>query len=117
MLINNAYIENGHLIAIVNENSSTVVTGFEIIDGNLIATVEPNTGANVVTELYINDGRLIGKGLNMAKIDLGQVVGPQGEQGPQGERGEKGENGITPTFSIENGHLFADYDNPYVTNE
>lgn len=67
----------------------------------------------------------------MAKVDLGNVVGPQGakgdtgpqgiqgERGPQGvkgdtgPRGAKGEPGISPTFTIENGHLFADYDNPY----
>ena len=37
--------------------------------------------------------------------------GPQGEQGPQGPAGK---NGISPTFRIdENGHLLADYDNPY----
>lgn len=29
------------------------------------------------------------------------------------KNGSKGNDGITPTFSIENGHLFADYDNPY----
>lgn len=70
----------------------------------------------------------------MAKVDLGNVVGPQGakgdtgpqgvkgDTGPQGEPGVKGDTGprgaqgapgISPTFSIENGHLFADYDNPY----
>ena len=92
----------------------------------------------------------------MAKVDLGQVVGPTGATGPQGPKGDKGatgdtgpqgpkgdtgatgatgpqgpkgatgskgatgpqgpkgDNGITPTFSIEDGHLFADYDNPYI---
>lgn len=55
----------------------------------------------------------------MAKVDLGQVVGANGAKGdmgatgPQGPQGPKGDNGITPTFSIENGHLFADYDTPY----
>ena len=70
----------------------------------------------------------------MAKVDLGSVVGPKGdtgakgETGPQGEQGiqgiqgpagpkgatgEPGANGISPTFTIENGHLYADYDNPY----
>lgn len=67
----------------------------------------------------------------MAKVDLGNVVGPQGvkgdpgqqgiqgEPGPQGVKGDtgprgvQGEPGISPTFTIENGHLFADYDNPY----
>lgn len=77
----------------------------------------------------------------MAKVDLGQVVGPQGPQGktgaqgpqgdpgpqglkgdtgaqgPQGARGPQGEPGISPTFSIKDGHLYADYDNPYTPNQ
>ena len=84
-----------------------------------------------LTKVYIENGNLIAEymeGENMAKVDLGNVVGPQGpkgdqgpigETGPQGPIGETGpqgpagKNGITPTFSIEGGHLFANYDNPY----
>ena len=40
-------------------------------------------------------------------------TGAQGPQGPRGATGPQGESGISPTFSIENGHLYADYDNPY----
>lgn len=71
------------------------------------------------------------EGEEMAKVDLGQVVGPQGPagakgdtgaQGPKGDTGARGatgatgpagKDGISPTFSIEGGHLYADYDNPY----
>lgn len=68
----------------------------------------------------------------MAKVNLGRVVGDQGPQGPQGPRGDpgpqgktgpqgpqgpQGEAGIAPTFSIENGNLYADYDNPYTPEE
>lgn len=56
------------------------------------------------------------EGETMAKVDLGQVVGAQGETGPKGEQGIAGKDGISPTFSIENGHLYADYDNPYKPN-
>ena len=64
----------------------------------------------------------------MAKVDLGNVIGPKGDTGatgatgPQGPKGDtgatgatgpQGPQGICPTFSIENGHLYADYDNPY----
>ena len=78
-----------------------------------------------LTKVYIENGNLIAEymeGDKMAKVDLGQVVGPQGpagKTGPQGPigntgpQGPAGKNGITPTFSIEGGHLFADYDNPY----
>ena len=87
-----------------------------------------------LTKVYIENGSLIAEymeGNNMAKVDLGQVVGPRGpigETGPRGPAGETGPrgpigetgpqgsagtNGITPTFSIEGGHLFADYEHPY----
>ena len=58
----------------------------------------------------------------MAKINLGSVVGPAGPKGPKGDtgpqgatgpKGEKGDPGISPTFSVEDGNLYADYDNPY----
>ena len=59
----------------------------------------------------------------MSKVDLGKVVGERGPQGPQGAQGERGPqgpqgaNGISPTLSIESdGHLYADYDNPYNPN-
>ena len=47
-----------------------------------------------------------------AKGDTG-ATGPQGPKGATGATGPQGDPGISPTFSIENGHLFADYDNPY----
>lgn len=48
---------------------------------------------------------------HMAIKDLGKVVGDTGAQGPQGKQG------ISPTFSInDQGHLLADYDNPYDPN-
>ena len=54
---------------------------------------------------------------NMAKVNLGHVVGPKGETGATGATGAKGEDGISPTFSIDaNGDLLADYDNPYNPN-
>lgn len=57
---------------------------------------------------------------NMAKVNLGHVVGAKGDPGAQGIPGPKGEQGlqgISPTFSIDaNGDLLADYDNPYDPN-
>ena len=90
--------------------------------------------AMYVDHFTVENGRLNAyykEGDNMAKVDLGNVVGPQGakgdtgpqgiqgERGPKGvkgdtgPRGEQGVPGISPTFTIENGHLYADYDNPY----
>lgn len=77
----------------------------------------------------------------MAKVNLGKVVGEQGPAGPAGPKGDpgvqgpagpkgnpgvqgkqgpagpKGDPGISPTFSIEGGNLYADYDNPYTPKE
>lgn len=40
-------------------------------------------------------------------------TGAQGPMGPAGAKGAQGEPGISPTFKITDGHLYADYDNPY----
>ena len=75
--------------------------------------------AMYVDHFTVENGRLNAyykEGDKMAKVDLGQVVGApgaKGDPGPKGDPGQKGDPGISPTFTIENGHLFADYDNPY----
>lgn len=83
----------------------------------------------MVDHFNIENGHLIcyyKEETTMAKIDLGNVVGPKGDRGETGATGAtgpkgatgatgpKGDPGISPTFSIEaDGHLYADYDNPY----
>ena len=75
-----------------------------------------------IDHFNVESGKLIAyykRGDTMAKVDLGSVVGPQGpagDTGPQGPAGPKGPAGISPTFSVEGGHLYADYDNPYTPN-
>lgn len=94
-------------------------------------TYNTNSEYQQIDHLDVEDGHLIAfykEGEEVAKVDLGQVVGPQGPagakgdtgaQGPQGAKGATGatgpagKDGISPTFSIEGGHLYADYDNPY----
>lgn len=97
-------------------------------------TYNTNSEYQQIDHFDVEDGHLIAfykEGEEMAKIDLGQVVGPKGSagekgdtgaQGPQGAKGATGatgatgpagKDGISPTFSIEGGHLYADYDNPY----
>lgn len=54
---------------------------------------------------------------HMAIKDLGKVVGDRGPTGDTGPQGPQGKQGISPTFSInDQGHLLADYDNPYDPN-
>lgn len=81
-----------------------------------------NSEYQQIDHFDVEDGHLIAfykEGEEMAKVDLGQVVGPQGPAGAKGDTGAKGatgpagKDGISPSFSIEGGHLYADYDNPY----
>lgn len=105
-----------------NLGTSPIITKFVVNkSGNLIANYQNTKGNIKAKRFYIENGHLIGE-TDMAKVDLGQVVGPQGATGPQGPKGEtgptgpqgpEGKQGITPTFSIDGGHLFADYDTPY----
>lgn len=54
---------------------------------------------------------------HMAIKDLGKVVGDRGPTGATGPQEPQGKQGISPTFSInDQGHLLADYDNPYDPN-
>ena len=94
-------------------------------------TYNTNSEYQQIDHFDVENGHLIAfykEGEEMAKVDLGQVVGPQGPagatgatgaQGPKGDTGATGatgpagKDGISPTFSIEGGHLYADYDNPY----
>lgn len=68
----------------------------------------------MVDHFNIENGHLIcyyKEEKTMAKVDLGNV---KGEKGDTGAKGDKGDPGISPTFTIEaDGHLYADYDNPY----
>lgn len=131
---NNSY--NAMCFLIGPTYNSDLPQGFRInnvtlIDGNLQIDYTNNNQYDV--EFYIDGGNLKVKfmkgGKVMSLVDLGNVIGPQGEtgatgpQGPQGETGATGPQGaagISPTFTIGDGtggtisgHLYADYDNPY----
>ena len=112
---------DGHLQIEYNLGTKPVITQFEVNKiGNLIATYSDTKAAIKVKNLEINkEGHLIATGDDMAKVDLGSVVGPQGPKGDTGAKGAtgatgpQGPRGITPTFSLTNGHLYVDYDTPY----
>ena len=112
-----------------NESSGNV-SQVGIENGNLMVTYKKEDG----TMAKVNLGSVVGPagpkgdtGLAGPKGDRGPqgatgpqgergpqgATGPQGERGPQGATGPKGDPGISPTFSIEGGNLYADYDNPY----
>ena len=112
----------------------------ELVNGHLHIEYENRTPYTV--QFYITEGELYCKftegGIIMALVDLGNVIGPQGPtgatgpqgptgatgpQGPTGATGAQGPagaDGISPTFVLGDGtggtidgHLYADYDNPY----
>lgn len=102
---------DGELIVSYNESSGNV-SQVGIENGNLMITYIKEDG----TMAKVNLGSVVGpQGPAGAKGDTGET-GPQGPAGPKGDTGEtgpQGEPGISPTFSIEGGNLYADYDNPY----
>lgn len=104
------------------------------MDGELIVTYNESSGN--VSQVGIENGNLmvtyVKEDGTLAKVNLGRVVGGQGpagptgpkgpkgdtgDQGPAGPTGPKGDPGISPTFSIEGGNLYADYDKPYTPEE
>ena len=116
-----------------NESSGNV-SQVGIENGNLMVTYRKKDG----TMAKVNLGSVVGpagpkgatgatgpkgdRGLQGPKGDTGAQgpkgdTGPQGKQGVQGPKGPKGDPGISPTFSIEGGNLYADYDNPYTPEE
>ena len=109
-----------------NLGTKPVIKNFSISNGRLYADYVDEYADVKANSFSIKNRHLIVEDLHMAKVDLGQVVGPAGATGATGPQGPKGDtgatgpqgpagtNGITPTFSIENGHLYADYDTPYV---
>lgn len=85
-----------------------------------------------VTPLNISDLRLVDDALhltlnaikdlpkNVSKVDVvnGHLIAylGTGQERVVNVGRVVGNDGISPTFTIENGHLFADYDNPYINS-
>lgn len=121
--IESAEIENGHLF-VKGVNSMAKVDLGQVVgakgdkgDAGTAATITigtVTTGAAGSSASVTNAGTATAARLNFT-IPRGNTgeTGAAGATGATGATGPKGDDGITPTFSIENGHLFADYDNPY----
>ena len=137
-IIDSVYISEGHLYA----NKKVVSSANKIIDiyiqnrrlyvGDDMAKVDLG---QVVPNIAVASGSDIGsvgtpsvtastsdgtttftfhklKGATGSKGDKGDT-GDTGATGATGATGPTGPAGVTPTLSLENGHLYADYDNPY----
>lgn len=111
MYVNSVSVENGHLMVEYEEEGGEMA---KVDLGQVVGPQGPQgkTGAQGPQGDPGPQGPQGEKGETGARGPQG-VKGDTGAQGPQGARGPQGEPGISPTFSIEGGHLYADYDNPY----
>lgn len=115
------------------------VAGDAYLDGNGNLWVYVGSGGDSTNGLFKNAGNIKGpkgdkgdqgkqgpqgekgekgdQGLQGPKGETGSTGAPgqqgpkgdQGEQGPQGPQGPAGKDGITPEFSLEEGHLYVTY--------
>lgn len=103
-------VEDGHLIAFYKEGEEMAKVDLgQVVGPQGPAGAKGATGAQGPKG---DPGEQGPQGPQGPKGDTG-AQGPQGARGATGATGPAGKDGISPTFSIEGGHLYADYDNPY----
>lgn len=117
---------DGNLIATINEGDGLYVERLEIEENNLFAYYRKDDGTlakvdlgQVVPNITVGSTTTGNAGTNANVTMGGTSQNPSLNftipKGSNGTNGTNGTDGISPTFSIdENGHLLADYDNPYV---
>lgn len=118
------------------ELPGTGVAGDAYLDGNGNLWVYVGSGGDSTNGLFKNAGNIKGpkgdkgdqgeqgpqgekgekgdQGLQGPKGETGSTgapgqQGPKGDQGEQGPQGPAGKDGITPEFSLEEGHLYVTY--------
>ena len=109
-------VEDGHLIAFYKEGEEMAKVDLgQVVGPQGPAGAKGATGAQGPKGDPGEQGPQGPQGPAGAKGDTG-AQGPKGDTGARGATGATGpagKDGISPTFSIEGGHLYADYDNPY----
>lgn len=100
-------VEDGHLIAFYKEGEEMAKVDLGQVVGPQGPKGDPGEQGPQGPQ-----GPAGAKGATGAQGPKGDT-GAQGPQGARGATGPAGKDGISPTFSIEGGHLYADYDNPY----
>lgn len=100
----------GHLIAryYQEEGGELAQVDLGLVVPQFTATATTlNAGESATASAVNNEGQV--------SLSIGIPRGANGTNGTDGADGAPGKDGISPTFSISsNGHLMADYDNPYV---
>lgn len=106
-----ARIDLGSVVGPQGQKGDTGATGNGI--ASITVTESQVDGGNNVVKVNMTDNT--SKQFNVKNGTKGSK-GDTGATGATGPQGETGAAGISPTFVIQGGHLYADYDNPYNPN-
>ena len=85
--------EGGKIPGLVIESSVLPESENPVSSAALYGELSALAGEGIESAFLDEDGNLILKKKNRNRMNVGNVIGPQGEQGPQGERGPKGDQG------------------------
>lgn len=114
----NFYMQGGHVFGERREGDMAAVDLGQVVPDIGIGTVTTGVAGSQASASISGTTGDVELNLTIPRGDKGPAgekgnTGARGPQGPAGAKGEQGEPGISPTFKITNGHLYADYDNPY----
>ena len=116
MHVESLSIENSNLIATYRKDDGSMAkVNLGQVVPDIAATASTGAAGSNATVAKTGSGASVSFAFTIPRGNTG-ATGPQGERGPQGAKGATGPagaDGISPTFSIEDGNLYADYDNPY----
>lgn len=114
----NFYMQGGHVFGERREGDMAAVDLGQVVPDIGIGTVTTGAAGSQASASISGTTGDVELNLTIPRGDKGPAgekgnTGARGPQGPAGAKGQQGEPGISPTFKITNGHLYADYDNPY----
>lgn len=131
MHVESLSIENSNLIATYRKDDGSMAkVNLGQVVPDIATTASTGAAGSNATVAKTGSGASVSFAFTIPRGNTG-ATGPQGDPGPQGPAGEDGAtgpqgpkgdtgaagpagaDGISPTFSIEDGNLYADYDNPY----
>lgn len=111
----NFYMQDGHVFGERREGDMAAVDLGQVVPDIGIGTVTTGAAGSQASASISGTTGDVELNLTIPRGNTGAqgAPGARGPQGAAGAKGDQGEPGISPTFKITNGHLYADYDNPY----
>lgn len=122
MHVESLSIENSNLIATYRKDDGSMAkVNLGQVVPDIAATASTGAAGSNATVAKTGSGASVSFAFTIPRGNTGATgpagedgaPGPKGPQGVRGATGPAGADGISPTFSIEDGNLYADYDNPY----